>query len=91
VHTAALGALLALSNLTWYPSYLGSASALGIDPLQDLQLGGLVMWVPAGLAYLAAGLALVMRWLALGPGAFNRAPSPARRGPLPDATTPAGR
>jgi putative membrane protein len=77
LHTAALGALLALSNLPWYPSYLGSASALGIDPLQDLQLGGLVMWVPAGLAYLATGLALVMRWLAMGPEPLDPASSAA--------------
>jgi putative membrane protein len=65
VHTGALGALLALSPTLWYPSYQASASALGLDPLQDQQLGGLVMWVPAGLAYVAAGLVLAMRWAGL--------------------------
>jgi len=55
-HTGALGALLTLSPLLWYPSYAPTAAALGIDPLEDQQLGGLVMWIPAGLAYLAAGL-----------------------------------
>lgn len=65
VHTGALGALLTLSPVIWYPSYQASASALGIDPLEDQQLGGLVMWVPAGLAYVAAGLALAMRWAGL--------------------------
>src|SRR5258706_11525087 len=29
----------------------------------DQQLGGLVMWAPAGLAYLCAGLALAATWL----------------------------
>lgn len=63
VHTSALGALLTLSPGLWYPSYIESTSALGFDPLQDQQLGGLVMWVPGGLAYLAGGLAVGMRWL----------------------------
>ena len=64
LHTAALGALLALAPLPVYPSYVASAAALGIGALEDQQLGGLVMWVPTGLVYLAAGLWLVMRWLA---------------------------
>ena len=63
VHTAALGALLTLSPALWYPSYAATAPAFGLDPLEDQQLGGLIMWVPAGLAYLAAGLALAARWL----------------------------
>jgi cytochrome c oxidase assembly factor CtaG len=63
MHSGALGALLALSPLVWYPSYVDSATALGWDPLDDQQLGGLLMWAPAGLAYLAAGLALVWPWL----------------------------
>ena len=61
MHTAFLGALLSLSGRLWYPSYQASASSLGIDPLDDQQLGGLLMWVPAGLAYLVSGLALAAR------------------------------
>jgi putative membrane protein len=57
VHTGALGALLTLSPTIWYPAYGPTAAALGVDPLEDQQLGGLVMWVPAGLAYLFAGIA----------------------------------
>jgi putative membrane protein len=64
MHTSALGALLTLAPTPWYPSYAASAGALGLDPLQDQQLGGLVMWVPGGLAYLVAGLAVVARLLA---------------------------
>jgi putative membrane protein len=63
LHSGALGALLALSPTVWYPSYLGTTAALGWDALEDQQLGGLVMWAPAGLAYLAAGLALAAQWL----------------------------
>ncbi|MBV9405304.1 MAG: cytochrome c oxidase assembly protein, partial [Acidobacteriaceae bacterium] len=29
----------------------------------DQQIGGLIMWVPAGLVYLAAGLWLFAAWL----------------------------
>ena len=80
VHTTALGALLTLAPLPWYPFYGTTTSALGVDLLQDQQLGGLVMWVPGALAYLFAGLAVTARWLrqSAGPGgtAHGRAASP---------------
>ena len=63
VHTGALGALLTLSSVPWYPSYAGRTLAFGLDPLEDQQLGGLVMWIPAGAAYVACGLATAARWL----------------------------
>jgi putative membrane protein len=37
---------------------------LGLNPVEDQQLGGLVMWVPGSLAYLVGGLAVVARLLA---------------------------
>jgi putative membrane protein len=71
LHTGLLGALLTLAPTPWYGWYMATGPALGFDPLEDQQLGGLVMWVPGGLAYLAAGLALAARWLAgrVSPGA----------------------
>ncbi|CAM3529610.1 Cytochrome c domain-containing protein [Bordetella sputigena] len=63
VHTGALGALLTLAPGLWYPAYIEPAAALGIDALRDQQLGGLVMWVPGGLAYLIGGLYVAWRWL----------------------------
>ena len=68
VHSNALGALLTLSPFVWYPTYLQSAPALGIPALQDQQLGGLVMWIPAGSAYFVTGLVLAMRWIGLSRG-----------------------
>jgi putative membrane protein len=62
-HTTALGALLTLAPGLWYPFYALPTAALGFDPLQDQQLGGLVMWVPGGVAYLVAGLVVAARWL----------------------------
>jgi putative membrane protein len=63
VHTAALGALLTLAPALWYPDYVEPTTALGFSPLQDQQLGGLIMWVPGGVAYLLGGLAVASRWL----------------------------
>ncbi|MBD8530725.1 MULTISPECIES: cytochrome c oxidase assembly protein [unclassified Massilia] len=68
-HTGALGALLTWSGIVWYPSYIGAGEAFGMDALEDQQLGGLIMWVPGGLAYLIAGLALVAKWLGHTPAA----------------------
>jgi putative membrane protein len=80
LHTGALGALLTLSPHVWYPSYGTTAPALGLDALEDQQLGGLLMWVPAGLAYVGVGLMLVARWAGLTqPAAL--AGSTARRAP----------
>jgi len=63
LHTSALGALLTFSATPWYSGYLGSNTALGWEPLVDQQLGGLIMWVPGGLVYIGAALALGARWL----------------------------
>lgn len=71
VHTGALGALLALSPGLWYPLYAGPSTTLGFDPLQDQQMGGLVMWVPGGLAYLVGALVIAARWLLHRPAMRN--------------------
>jgi putative membrane protein len=67
MHTAALGALFTLSERVWYPFYGSRALIFGLSALEDQQLGGLIMWIPGGLAYVAAGLALGARWLARTP------------------------
>lgn len=64
LHTAALGALLATSRTPWYSVYAGERIAGGLTPLEDQQLAGLIMWIPAGLVYLGAALLTVRRWLA---------------------------
>jgi putative membrane protein len=64
MHTSALGALLTLAPTPWYPGYATSAASFGLDPLEDQQLGGLVMWVPGAAAYLWATLAIAWRLLA---------------------------
>ena len=63
LHTGLLGALLTLTHSVWYSSYVGRTAAWGLTPLEDQQIGGLIMWIPAGLVYVAAALALFAAWL----------------------------
>jgi cytochrome c oxidase assembly factor CtaG len=63
LHSGLLGALLTFSRSVWYPSYIGLTGSWGLTPLEDQQLGGLIMWIPAGVLYAIAGLALVAGWL----------------------------
>jgi putative membrane protein len=62
VHGAVLGALLTVSPRVWYAPYLVHRHA-GLTPLEDQQLAGLLMWVPAGLAFAAGALFLFAAWL----------------------------
>lgn len=63
MHTGALGALLTFAQTPWYPAYAASAQELGMTALEDQQLGGLIMWVPAGFVYLGIALMLFGAWL----------------------------
>jgi cytochrome c oxidase assembly factor CtaG len=63
VHTSVLGALLTCSTRLWYPIYQGRTALWGLSALEDQQLGGLIMWVPAGVVYIALGLWLFAGWL----------------------------
>lgn len=63
VHTSILGALLTFAPHVWYPAYAATTAAWGLTPLQDQQIGGLIMWVPGSVVYLAAGLVLFAAWL----------------------------
>lgn len=63
LHTGALGALLTFSASLWYPAYAGTTGPWGLTPLEDQQLGGLIMWIPGSIAYLAATLGVFALWL----------------------------
>jgi putative membrane protein len=62
MHSGLLGALLTLSRTVWYPTYIHE-NTLNLTPLEDQQLGGLIMWIPAGIVYVVAGLAFLAGWL----------------------------
>jgi putative membrane protein len=63
VHTAVLGALMTFARAPWYPAYAGGAALWGLSPVEDQQLAGLIMWIPASFVYLIAALAIVRQWL----------------------------
>jgi putative membrane protein len=63
VHSSILGALLTFAPTVWYPVYAPTAPVWGLTPLEDQQLGGLIMWVPAGVVYLVSGLILFAGWM----------------------------
>ena len=51
-----LGALLTFAGEALYEPHRTTTLAFGLTPLADQQLGGLIMWVPASLPYVAAAL-----------------------------------
>ena len=63
LHTGALGVVLAFAERLWYPAYATTTVAWGLAPLEDQQMGGLIMWIPGGVAYLLGALAVMLRAL----------------------------
>ena len=63
VHTGLLGAILTLAGSPLYPGYAVTAAAYGINPVEDQQLAGVIMWVPAGFVLTIAGVALFAAWI----------------------------
>lgn len=62
-HSSVLGALITLASQPWYHAYLTSAPAFGWFALEDQQIGGLIMWVPGSMVYVAFALVLLWRWI----------------------------
>jgi putative membrane protein len=58
-----LGVLLTVSESLWTERQSASASAWGLTAIEDQQLAGLIMWVPAGLLYTAAALWIASGWI----------------------------
>jgi cytochrome c oxidase assembly factor CtaG len=84
--TGVLGILITFAPVGEYAAYLHPHDELGIlDTLRhswglsteaDQELGGLLMWVPGGLVYLAAIMAVLARWYrAPEPQHFTHAPA----------------
>ena len=56
-----LGALLTFAPDALYAIHQRAPLAWGFTPLADQQLGGLIMWVPAGIPYAAFGALVALR------------------------------
>jgi putative membrane protein len=63
MHTGLLGALLTLSPRLWYGVQTEHSNLWHLTPLEDQQLAGVVMWVPAGTIYAGIGLAFMALWI----------------------------
>ncbi|MBV9215049.1 MAG: cytochrome c oxidase assembly protein, partial [Acidobacteria bacterium] len=63
LHSGILGAFLTFTRRVWYPIYSPSTAEWGLSPVEDQQLGGLIMWVPAGLVYIGAALIMFAAWI----------------------------
>ena len=63
LQSTVLAALLTFSRSPWYSGYQSTVQAWGMTHLGDQQLAGVIMWVPGGLLYLAAGLFLFASWI----------------------------
>lgn len=61
VHASLLGALLTFAPEPWYTPYATTAPQWGLSALEDQQLGGLIMWMPAGVVFIVAGLLSLAR------------------------------
>lgn len=68
IQMSALGAFLTFAPRALFPPHATTTLPWGLTPLEDQQLGGLLMWVPGGLAF--AGVALVALAMAMRRGRF---------------------
>ena len=55
-----LGAAITFARHPWYIGHYATTAAWGLTPLEDQQLAGLIMWIPASLAYLVALIPAVL-------------------------------
>ena len=66
VQSSWLGAVLTLTDEGWYSVYQNTTASWGLTPLDDQQLGGLIMWVPGGIIYLLALTVVFFSWMGFG-------------------------
>lgn len=63
IHTGILGSLMALAPRVLYVAQTQTASDWDLTPIEDQQLAGMIMWIPAGAIYAAAALAMLAMWI----------------------------
>lgn len=63
LHATMLGVFMALAPRPWYAIYAGRTERWMLSPLEDQQLAGLIMWMPACTIYAVAAAILFALWL----------------------------
>jgi len=64
VPASLVGALLSATSTPFYPTYVLAPRISGLSPIEDQQLGGLIMWVGSGVYFLIATGAVFFAWAA---------------------------
>ena len=57
------GALMIFAPRPLYPAHADGVAKWGLTLMQDQELAGLIMWIPAGGAYILAVILVFLRWL----------------------------
>lgn len=82
LHMGLLGALITVAPRLLYTPHVLTSWSWGLAPIEDQQLGGLIMWIPGGSAFILAGLLAVAALLQGAPEAEAASPrEPAKRSP----------
>jgi putative membrane protein len=63
LHATVLGVFMALSQGVWYTTYEGRTLSWNISPMEDQQLAGLIMWMPACMIYALIAAIVLAYWL----------------------------
>lgn len=63
LHATVLGVFMALAPRLWYPTYAGRTEPWGLGALEDQQLAGYIMWMPACMVYAVIAAVLFATWL----------------------------
>ncbi len=66
LHATVLGVFMALSQGVWYSTYEGRTLSWNISALEDQQLAGLIMWMPACMTYAIVAAVVLAYWLQSG-------------------------
>ena len=53
---------IAYANSILYPAYSSAPRVMGLSPMDDQLLGGLIMWIPGGLYFFAVISVIFYRW-----------------------------
>src|SRR5690349_16272369 len=84
----AVAAPVTLANSVLYMFYMGGTHPLGLTPMADQVLGGIIMWVGQGVYIMFAFSAIFYRWAQLGD---DQEDPPVNREPIPGLHTLATR
>jgi putative membrane protein len=59
---AVVAVYITYSQVLLYPAYSSAPRILGLSPMQDQLLGGLIMWIPGGLIFFGVITVIFFRW-----------------------------